>query len=216
MEHSKTLAMSLLLSCAALLSYPAVITPSDKTTQQEILGEMQHDVSRMRTQYDVLSEISRIRTQFDDITDTAISVVDRPGSITPLSLSDFAIIYNYMFYCRYEDRTEAFYLYLWRKLNSEKNLVRDIYRYCSILGDNETKSMFGKIIYDMISIECGDFVDWLLANRNKTVRYYDTTDILKRLIPKHLYDVFTNPLLSNELKQSIKENSREFNIKFID
>ena len=214
MEHSKTLAISLLLSCAALLSYPAVITPSDKTTQQEILGEMQHDVSRMRTKYDVLSEISRIRTQFDDITDTAISVVDRPGSITPLSLLDFAIIYNYMFYCRYEDRTEAFYLYLWRKLNSD--LVRDIYRYCSILGDNETKSMFGKIIYDMISIECGDFVDWLLANRNKTVRYSEATDTLKRLIPNDLYEVFTNSLLSSELRKAIEENSLEFNIRFID
>ena len=177
---------------------------------------MQRNVSRMRAKYDVLSEIARIRAQFDDITDTAISVVDRSGRITPLCLSDFAIIYNYMFHCRYEDRTEAFYMYLWRKLNSEKNLVKDIYRYCSILGDNVTKPMFEKIIYDVISIDCEEFVYWLIANRNKTIRYFEATDTLKKLIPIDLYEVFTSPLLSNELRKAIEENSLEFNIRFID
>ena len=207
---------ALLLCFVTLFSYSTVITQSDKTVQQEILGDMQRDVSRMRAKYDALSEISRIRAQFDDITDTAISVVNRPGQLTPLSLTDFAIIYNYMFHCRNEDLSEAFYLYLWRKLNIDKNLTKDIYGYCAMLGNDAIKSMFGMIIYDMISIECGDFVDWLLANRDKTVRYSDATDTLKKLIPKHLYEVFTSPLLSNELKQGIIENSREFNIRFID
>lgn len=207
---------ALLLCFVTLFSYSTVITQSDKTVQQEILGDMQRNVSRMRAKYDVLSEIARIHAQFDDITDTAISVVDRSGRITPLCLSDFAIIYNYMFHCRYEDRTEAFYMYLWRKLNSEENLVKDIYRYCSILGDNVTKPMFEKIIYDVISIDCEEFVYWLIANRNKTIRYFEATDTLKKLIPIDLYEVFTSPLLSNELRKAIEENSLEFNIRFID
>lgn len=216
MGHSKTLVISLLLSCVALLSYPAVITPSDKAAQQEILGDMQRDVSRMRAKYDVLSEIARIRAQFDDITDTAISVVNRPGQLTPLSLTDFAIIYNYMFHCSNEDLVEGFFEYLWRKFNNDKELVNEMYRYCSMLGNDAIKSMFGMIIYDMISIECGDFVDWLLANCNKTVRYSEATDTLKRLIPNNLYEVFTSKLLSNELRKAIEENSLEFNIRFTD
>ena len=216
MEHSKTLIISLLLCCVALFSHSAVITPPDKTAQQEILSDMQRNVSHMRAQYDVLSEIARIRAQFDDITDTAISVVNCPGNLTPLNLTDFAIIYNRMFHCRYEDRTEAFYMYLWRKMNSDKNLVKDIYGYCAMLGNDAIKSVFKYIMYDVISIDCEKFGYWLIANRDKTVRYTDATDTLKSLIPKSLYEIFTSPLLSNELKQTIKENSLEFNIRFID
>lgn len=216
MGHSKTLIISLLLSCVALFSHSAVITPPDKAAQQEILSDMQHDVSRMRAKYDVLSEIARIRAQFDDITDTAISVVNRPGQLTPLSLTDFAIIYNYMFHCRNEDLSEAFYLYLWRKLNIDKNLTKDIYGYCAMLGNDAIKSVFKYIMSDVITINCEAFVYWLIANRDKTVRYSDATDTLKRLIPNDLYKVFTSPLLSNELKEGIIENSREFNIRFID
>ncbi len=216
MEHSKPLIISLLLCCVALFSHSAVITPPDKTAQQEILSDMQCKMSHMRAQYDVLSEIARIRAQFDDITDTAISVVNCPGNLTPLSRSNFAIIYNYMFHCWNEDLAEGFFASLWHKFNSEENLANDLFQYCSILGDDAIKSMFKQIIYDVISIDCEEFVYWLIANRNKTVRYSDATDTLKRLIPRSLYDVFTSPLLSNELEQSIKENSLEFNIGFID
>lgn len=85
-----------------------------------------------------------------------------------------------------------------------------------MLGNDAIKSVFKYIMSDVITINCEAFVYWLIANRDKTVRYSDATDALKRLIPNDLYKVFTSPLLSNELKEGIIENSREFNIRFID
>lgn len=218
MEHSKTFIISLLLSCVALFSYSTVITPSDKAAQQEILSDMQRNVSHMRTKYDVLSEISRIRDQFDDIMlrDTALSVVDKSQTIVPMSLTDFAIIFNYMFNCKNEDGSESFSYLFWKKITEDNGFVKNLDEYTLILGDSIKKEFFYKIMLDALYIECEEYIRGLINKPNRRVQLAEAIELLKENTPKELFDIFTSPMLSDSLIYEVKSAAMGYGVSIVE